>query len=332
MEPAAALSGNRPRTDLTVNVHVLPLNEGLYGFSIRNAPASSQLVNGLPVPAIQIAAAPTNPPGGLVEFLSAPQSTGTWLFRSNDFLVAKITGNGNAVVLTSIRTQNLPALEMEARRLDGPAQAPTAVAATTGTTPVTTAPAGALPVAPPPPVPVPPKNPAPAPVAAPGYRPSSALRVVRSQIVAHIQNRGDLPFVDVPWAGCLGQRLAIEAFLIQPLEHILPDQIEYKALTANGTETPWITGNNVCGSRGMGVPIIGFAIRLKPAAAAIFDCEYSGAFVSGTIVGSLRNGAPCRSTTPNDALEGIQLRLVEQRPADAGIQAVAAGSFTNRGF
>jgi hypothetical protein len=59
------------------------------------------------------------------------------------------------------------------------------------------------------------------------------------------------------------------------------------------------------------VPLVGFAVRLKPSAAtAAYDCEYSGYFQSGVTIGPLRNGAPCRSTVANDPLEGVQVRLV----------------------
>jgi hypothetical protein len=69
----------------------------------------------------------------------------------------------------------------------------------------------------------------------------------------------------------------------------------------------------MCGTKGMSVPLVGFAVRLKSGAAtAAYDCEYSGYFQSRVTVGPLRNGAPCRSTVANDPLEGIQVRLVRR--------------------
>jgi hypothetical protein len=57
-------------------------------------------------------------------------------------------------------------------------------------------------------------------------------------------------------------------------------------------------------------------------------------------VGPLRNGAPCRSATANDPLEGMQVRLVKRvaalsaapvwsLEADAGAQYRATGRQTN---
>jgi len=133
------------------------------------------------------------------------------------------------------------------------------------------------------------------------------------QIGTHIRTRGDMNFANVPWAGRVAPGLWIESFSVQPLEHFAAGDIEYKGLTGSGFETPWLSDNKMCGTKGMATPLVGFAIRLKPSsAAAAYDCEYSGYFQSGTTVGPLRNGAPCRSSVANDSLEGIQVRLVKR--------------------
>ena len=133
------------------------------------------------------------------------------------------------------------------------------------------------------------------------------------QIAAHIRSRGDVNFTDTPWAGRVAPGLWIESFSVLPMDRFQAQDIEYKALTGSGFETPWLSDNRMCGTRGMSVPLVGFAVRLKPSAeAALYDCEYSGYFQSGLIVGPLRNGAPCRSTTANDPLEGIQVRLIKR--------------------
>jgi hypothetical protein len=131
------------------------------------------------------------------------------------------------------------------------------------------------------------------------------------QLTAHVRTRGDMIFTNAPWAGCVAPGLWIESFSVRPLEGFTAKDIEYKGLTGSGFETPWLSDETMCGTKGMAVPLVGFAVRLKrngvnPAA---YDCEYSGFFKSGLTVGPLRNGAPCRSTVANDPLEGIQLRL-----------------------
>jgi hypothetical protein len=137
--------------------------------------------------------------------------------------------------------------------------------------------------------------------------------LVPLQIGAHIRTRGDLSYTDAPWAGRIAPGLWIESFSVKPTGTLGADDVEYKGLTGSGFETPWLSGGASCGTKGLSVPLVGFAIRLKAGKeSAAFDCEYSGYFKSGATVGPLRNGTPCRSTVANDPLEGIQLRIVRR--------------------
>ena len=126
-----------------------------------------------------------------------------------------------------------------------------------------------------------------------------------------------MTFADAPWAGRVAPGLWIESFCRAAAGSAsVPHDIEYKGLTGSGFETPWLSDDKMCGTKGMAVPLVGFAVRLKPgpAATAGYDCEYSGYFQSGVTVGPLRNGAPCRSTVANDPLEGMQVRLTKRPP------------------
>jgi hypothetical protein len=153
-------------------------------------------------------------------------------------------------------------------------------------------------------------------------------RYLPVQIGAHIRSRGDMMFVDAPWAGRVAPGLWIEAFSVLQLNQFGASDVEYKGLTGSGFETPWLSDDKMCGTKGMAVPLVGFAVRLKPgAASAGYDCEYSGYFQSGVTVGPLRNGAPCRSTVANDPLEGMQVRLLKRESASLPSQdAPSAGS------
>jgi hypothetical protein len=69
----------------------------------------------------------------------------------------------------------------------------------------------------------------------------------------------------------------------------------------------------------MGIPLVGFAVRPKPDAAALgYDCIYRGYFRSGAISGPVGNGELCRSEMADDPLEGIELRVVPARIAAVG--------------
>lgn len=274
-----------PKTDdlkqpegLSASAQVLSLPPGLYLFSVRAAQSSSTGRGQLSLPAMHVAAGP-GVPSGLVEFIAAPSAHGAWLFAAQDLLVARVNGPGATLILTSLRAPNGAVLSLKVERLNARAE-------------------------------VVPKTATPARLAGGSEGPDLTIPI---EIAAHIRTRGDMRFTEAPWAGRVGHGLWIESFSLQPLERITAADIEYKALTGNGFETQWLSDGESCGTKGMAVPLIGFAARLKPGTTtAAYDCEYSGYFQSGETVGPLRNGSPCRSTVANDPLEGIQLRLVRR--------------------
>ena len=134
---------------------------------------------------------------------------------------------------------------------------------------------------------------------------------VSLDIVAHVRGRGDVRFVDAASAGRLGRGMWIEAFTIASPDEAVATAVEYKGLSAGGSETPWIACGAPCGTTGRGIPLVGFAIRQKAGlGGARFDCEYAGYFQSGETSGPVRNGAPCRSGRDNDPLEGMEVRIV----------------------
>lgn len=141
------------------------------------------------------------------------------------------------------------------------------------------------------------------------------------EVMVHVQSRGDLYFPAGAWAGCAAERLWVEGIIINQPSGLAPEDLEYKALLATGWETPWTTGGNLCGSRGAGVPIIGFAIRLAGTAAVRYKCVYEGIFASGRQTGPVSDGAGCRSDVPNDPLLAFRLSFME----NLALAAPAAG-------
>ena len=284
---------------MSASVQVLPLPAGLYLFSVKAAsPVTARATAQLSLPAVHVGLGPGVRPEQ-VEFVAGPSTHGAWLFAQGDLLVTKINSPGATLIMTSVRAPGGEVLSIKVERLEAHADAaPAPQSASTG---------------------VPPHSPR-----APVQKSSRTLRAGASsedlplpiQIQAHIRTRGDMSFADVPWAGRVAPGLWIESFSVRPLQRFGPQDIEYKGLTGSGFETPWLSDDKMCGTKGMAVPLVGFAVRLKPsAAAAAYDCEYSGYFQSGLTVGPLRNGAPCRSTVANDPLEGIQIRLVSRKVA-----------------
>ena len=256
---------------------ILSLSPGLYLFSI-GATAAQQVESGIRLPAVQIVKAPGQPAECRVDFLGSDPANQNWLGGTGEKTVLRILGGECRMLVTTFRGANDELTPLPIECR----RLDTEAAA------------------------------APAPIHATPKR-----RVLSTKIVAHIQQRGDVVFNGSDWVGSVGQRLWIEAFTISAIEDIRPEYIEYKAVIGNGQETPWVSGGILCGTRGQGLPITGFVVRLRGPAANLFDCDYKGTFFNAGIVGPVSNGAVCGAAPFKDPLEGFQLTISERANAAA---------------
>ncbi len=129
-----------------------------------------------------------------------------------------------------------------------------------------------------------------------------------ADVVAHIQRTGDMGTKLGEWMGTRGSRLWIEGFGISPHDAIAPADIEYQAVLGRDWLSPWVEGGKFCGSRGMALPLLGLAARLKGAAAATHELTYSASFVDGSTTGPLKAGEPCQAPSLA-ALEAFKIEL-----------------------
>ena len=144
-------------------------------------------------------------------------------------------------------------------------------------------------------------------------RPASATAgaaSLRTEIVLHIEREGDRRFTAGGWAGRLGSGLRVEALAIRPLEAILPSEIEYKAYTRGGRETPWVTDGRLCGTRGQSLPLTGFAVRLASRLRDEYEIVYRGSFFASGRSPVMRDSEPCVAPLPDDPLEAVEVRIV----------------------
>lgn len=280
---------------LDASVQAMTLERGVYLFRIRSGPirGNGSRGNGGEGPSLAILPAPGTSPDDIAT-LSGPRTVGNCLRAREDTLVLKAVKTVT-ILLTSIGHPNELPLEAEVRRLDQPQQ----------------------------------------PVLGPpverrfdaALRPRDVTPVLRPKLqVVDEQNRSDLPLrvsvsgrgvperhaTAVSWVGNIGSGVPMESFSILPLAELGADQIEYKALTSSGIETPWIAQGQSCAADG-GATLIGFAVRIKPQRGPRrYDCTYRGAFLSGKKIGPFRNGMPCVGLLPDDPLEAIQVSIVER--------------------
>lgn len=239
--------------------------------------------DGLSLPAIQLGLAPVRPVGN-VEFITGASTLDRWLARDSDMIIVKIAGGEASLLLTSLRYPSSPALAVDARRLNADIQAP----------------AGSL----------------------DGGQSEAEPPELQVEMLAHIRNVGDLHFTG-GWAGWPGMRLWIEAFAVTVPGHTSGGLVEYRGVGANGMQTAWLSSPALCGTRGAGAPMLGFAVRLKPEFADRYECEFSGRFHSGATVGPLHDGELCVSQHADDPLEGLQIRITEPALAHASASSPA---------
>ena len=279
-------------TELKVSGHLMTLDTGL--FCIVQTPSRAlDMAAGLPGVRISL------PPGPM----SRPEVISIATFRPDGFLL----GGGDAALV---------------RVLSGPAQilvtiyqSPTAADAAAPNLQVLRllepVPAGAA-------------QQAAAAAAAPGAAPAPAAARTQPKVmemIAHIQERGDVGAMLGEWLGERGSKRWIEGFGISPVHEIAPADLEYQAVLGRGWLSPWVEGGQFCGSRGMALPILGLRVRLRGKAGETHEVQVSASFCDGTEVGPVAGGEACEAESLAP-IEAFQV-TVRRRGAAGEVEAAA---------
>lgn len=286
-----AVPADDPAPAVAAGVNILRVDPGIYVLQIGKLDGPSREIAGLTLPITHIGA-PSRGGAGIEVVASYPQR-GPWFGPAGGTAVINVPAGGGQIVVTSYgepgQVVSVPAAELRRLdQLDSPAISSTTAAGLGRSA------AG-----------------------------EKAAREIPTEILLHIERAGDRLFAGRGWVGALGRKLRVEGFSIRPLERIQPGEIEFKGFEPNGQETPWVNAGTLCGTRGRGLPLTGFAVRLAAHLRERFDAVYEGSFFSAGIVGPNRNGEPCRSAVGDDPLEAINVRLIEK--ADNGARPNPAG-------
>jgi hypothetical protein len=254
--------------------NLVALDHGLYALDIGESPGTLGQVSSLQVPAVHVCAL-RNERERSAEIIGTSGCGDSWLDREGGTVVVKSPEGGAHVLVTAygLPAQAVSVPDIQVRRLDRPRSN------------------GAVPRSP---------------------DPVDEPEEIRSEIVLHVERLGDRRFPEEGWAGNRGKKLRIEAFSIRPIDTLLARDIEFKALGPKGRQTPWVTDAKLCGTRGQGLPLTGFAIRLAPHVAERFDVVYQGAFFESGVAGPYRNGELCIPSITDDPLEAINVRLIRR--------------------
>lgn len=253
---------------------LIALDQGLYVVEIGETQSMPGRVLGLRLPAVQISSPPDEQDRS-AEIIGSAGRSDMWVGREGGTVVIKSPAGGAHVLITTygLPAQVPPVADVQVRRLDRLKSNGAAVRS-----------------------------------AVLAEEPEEIL----CEIVLHVERLGDRRFPGEGWVGNRGKRLRIEAFSIRPVGTLLARDIEFRALGPKGRQTPWVTDAKLCGTRGQGLPLTGFAIRLAPNAAERFDVVYQGAFFESGIVGPSRNGELCTPPVPDDPLEAINVRIIRR--------------------
>jgi hypothetical protein len=275
MEPAEAVPAPPAQSNqrLSAAASLVPLQQGLYALTIDPSALTEEEFSGVRTPIVQVSA-PPDPQGRCVEIIGAAPHEG-WLRGDGGTVILRSPpGGGHALVsVYSLPGQSVQLPPIEVQRRDRPRGSS--------------------------------KPPA---VAETADQPIE----VRTEIVLHMEQLGDRRFSGEGWIGNRSKRLRVEAFSIRPIDSLTPRDIEFMALGPNRRQTPWVTDAKLCGTRGRGMPLTGFAIRLAAHVRDQFDIVYQGAFFDSGIVGPCRNGELCIPPVGDDPLEAINVRLMRR--------------------
>jgi hypothetical protein len=259
---------------LSTAANLVALEQGLYALEIGESLCLPGQVSGLRLPAVQVSAS-FDDQNRIAAIIGSSGGKDAWLGQEGGTVIVKSPPGGGHVLVTAYGPppHAVSVPDIHVRRLDRP-QAN-----------------GAAPRS---------------------VDPVDDLTEVRSEIVLHMERLGDRRFPGEGWVGNLGKKLRIEAFSIRPIDTLLARDIEFRALGPKGRQTPWVSDAKLCGTRGQGLPLTGFAIRVASHVLDRFDVVYQGAFFEGGVVGPQRNGELCISSVADDPLEAINVQLIRR--------------------
>ena len=274
MSPISLDEPDQPST----MANIVALEQGLYALEIGESLGMLGQVSVLQVPSVHVSAL-RNEREQNAEIIGTSGRDDSWLDRAGGTVIVKSPVGGAHVLVTAygLPVQAVSVPDIHVRRLDRP----------------------------------PSDGAEPRPPTSAGYQ-AGEPEEIRSEIVLHVERLGDRRFPGEGWIGNRGRKLRIEAFSIRPVDTLLARDIEFRALGPKGRQTPWVTDAKLCGTRGQGLPLTGFAIRLAPHVAERFDVVYEGAFFESGVVGPHRNGELCIPSITDDPLEAINVRLIRQ--------------------
>ncbi len=146
--------------------------------------------------------------------------------------------------------------------------------------------------------------------------PNRNIVSVRGELRIHLSGVGDVVNQTALCGGTINSNRCIEGFCLT-LDGDLGSYIEYQTLSSDGAWSPWSKAGEFSGTRGHGLSLLGFCIRLTGTASDQCSLFYAGSF-GGSVVVS-QNGMPCTGQS-GSKLEAIHV-LIEKLERDSAAMA-----------
>lgn len=127
------------------------------------------------------------------------------------------------------------------------------------------------------------------------FAPAPVPALEGNDVLAHIRRHGDRPGPFGHWLGQLGDDSWVEGFEITPPAGLAAEELEYQVVLGRGWLSPWVPAGDFCGSRGMGLPILGFRARLLGEAAGQWRLRYAARCVDGQELPEVGAGEHCEA-------------------------------------
>ena len=122
--------------------------------------------------------------------------------------------------------------------------------------------------------------------------PQSLAARPAASLLVHLAFKGDVVNERGLVGGVRGSPLTIQGFAAN-LAEVPPEEFQYRALLDDYLWSEWASCGEFVGSRGAGVSIRGFTVRMAGRLAAGFECWYAGAFAEVPDIIEVAQGQDC---------------------------------------
>ncbi|SBW21909.1 hypothetical protein FDG2_2167 [Candidatus Protofrankia californiensis] len=142
-----------------------------------------------------------------------------------------------------------------------------------------------------------------------GTRSLYGRRGLPLDVLAHVQDIGDLAIRENEFAGTRGESRRVEGFQIDFASAVDRLGIRYMAHVQGVGDMPFVSAGQFSGTRGQSRQMEGFAIELTGPDAANFDVFYMAHLQGSGDTGFFQNGQFCGTRGQSRRLEGILVRI-----------------------